>query len=168
MICHHWASAPLRKLRSFDEKRADEGSYQGAATADRRPDYPFDGEYGPRIEKGDDPDPGRIQRARGCGHEGGNAEYKNAIIGDIVAHKFRTHVIVADRFEHGANARINECAGNDEEYHDDGQNEPEKSRSAVVRVIGDAVEPASVSLIFNNEILEDERIGERITAQYTP
>src|ERR1700730_4416357 len=56
---------------------------------------------------------------------------------------------------------MSQCAGNDEEYHDDGQNEPEKHRSAVVRVIGDAIEPASVSLIFNNEILEDERLGER-------
>ena len=41
------------------------------------------------------------------------------------------------------------------------QNEPEKPRRRVVRVIGDAVEAAGIGLILDDEVLEDERLGER-------
>ena len=32
----------------------------------------------------------------GGGHEGGNAKHEDAVIGDVIAHEFCAHVIVAD------------------------------------------------------------------------
>ena len=162
MICHHEASTPLRKNSApLTRKVPTNGADDGAAAAHRGPDHALDREHGPGVEEGDDPDPGRIERACGRGHEGGDAEHEDTVIGDVVAHEFRAHVVVADRFEHGSDARMRQRPRSNEEHDDDRKDEPEKRGRGVVRIVGDAVEAAGIGLILDDEVLEDERFGER-------
>ena len=52
-------------------------------------------------------------------------------------------------------------ARDQEERDRDRQDEPQERRADVVAVVGDAVEAAGVGLILDDELLQDQRLGER-------
>ena len=116
----------------------------------------FDREHRAGIEKRDDADPGGIHRAGRRRHEGGDAEHEDAVVGDVVAHEFGTHVVVADGLQHGADPRMGQTPGNEEEDDRHRQDEPQERGADVVRIVGDAVEAAGIGLIFDDELLEDQ------------
>src|SRR5262249_47200640 len=85
------------ELSALDQKSANEGADQGAAPAHRSPNHALNRKYRPGIEIRDDAHPGGVHGPRGSRHEGGNAKHENAIVGDVITHEFRAHVIVTDR-----------------------------------------------------------------------
>src|SRR5262249_11938773 len=117
-------------------------------------------EYGTGIEEGHDPDPGGIHCTRRGGHERGDAENEDAVVRDVVSHELGTEIIVADRLQYGANARMGESARDQKERDSDGRHKPKEWRADIVGVVGYAVEAARVRLILDNELLKDERFGQ--------
>ena len=97
-----------------------------AAPAHRGPDHRLDREHRAGIEKRDDADPGRIHGAGRRRHEGGHAENENAVVGDVVAHELGANVVVANRLQHCADARMGEHPGDHEEHHRHRKHEPQE------------------------------------------
>ena len=110
--------AAEKELGALDQEGADERPDDGAAAAHSRPDHALDREHGPGVEEGDDADPGGIERAGRRGHEGGDAEHEDTVVGDVVAHEFRAHVVVADRLEHCSDARMRQRPRSNEKHDD--------------------------------------------------